>query len=126
MHASRANRGLERLEIVYNNSGFAVTIQVKQAIEGLLGGVHVGQGGLGGGASGGAALAGSGIEIGHFLNAVEGFDQGLHTQRESVLRRPPPEQTDCDSPLYASKYKPLRGYRCSGPGRRSSMGNLRG
>src|SRR6516225_4060385 len=82
VHASRANRGLERLEIVYNNSGFAVTIQVKQAIERLLGGVHVGQGGLGGGASGGAGLAGSGIEIGHFLNAVEGFDQGLHTQRD--------------------------------------------
>ena len=74
VHASRANRGLERLEIVYNNSGFAVTIQVKEAIERLLGSVHVGQGRLGGGTSGGTGLAGSGIEIGHFLNAIEGFD----------------------------------------------------
>ena len=63
MHASRANRGLERLEIVYNNSGFAVTIQVKEAIERLLGSVHVSQGHLGGGTSGRTGLAGSGIEL---------------------------------------------------------------
>src|SRR6516164_3980299 len=74
VHASRANRGLERLQIVYNNSGFAVTIQVKEAIERLLSSVHGGQGRLAGGTSGGTGFAGSGIEIGHFLNAVEGFD----------------------------------------------------
>ena len=82
-----ASRGFERLGAVYSNSSVPVAIQMEETIKRLLRVIHFGESGLCGGASRGAGLARSRINIDHFLDAVERFHQGLHTQGDSVLRR---------------------------------------